>query len=463
MDGPEEEAYIPLGATPPPADSQDELVEYRLNSTPSPESSPGRQRSRSPVPKRETGFSPRPLRGGEYYSQTSVSPPPAFSLLSDPPFYDWTKEKEGGIPTGCSGALDMAKITIAADGQTPVYNGTPMELLEHAMDGLQGGVGAVSKWKSTDGTNVRVVVKVVKDLPADLLTKVREGIEMAEKLATCDLVRFKAFKMEVAGKPRIVTVMESLSSDAFTVASRWDGLLPEKEKYKGIAIKMADFLTRLLHCVQSGKATLMDMKLENIGYCEDDGEFRLIDVDSLNSNALTAPYAAKGRTEDNLQTVYAFGVTMAQFLLHTKNYGAFNPERLMEYEEVLIELSYGHPVVLVKVISESAIIEALIKANSWITEEKRLEKAKFQRYDLKNGEKVPYGKELSYAKVVSAYGNGNWWFRDGFETGRNPLAPPDRTIVKPYFNWLVHSTWISKDRAMDEVRNLIQNAYDIFS
>ena len=445
--------------------------------------------------------------------------------------YDWTKEKEGGIPTGCSGALDMAKITIAADGQTPVYNGTPMELLEHAMDDLQGSVGTVSTWKSTDGTNVRVVVKVVPpplseeekaaraaklaaafgsdtdtdteessymaaadtpppvgdtealsytaaadtpppvgggsdvadegEDPADLLTEVRKGIEMAEKLASCDLVRFKAFKMEVDGKDRIVTVMESLSSDAFTVASRWDGLLPEE--YKGIAIKMADFLTRLLKCVQSGKATLMDMKLENIGYCEDDGEFRLIDVDSLNSNALTAPYAAKGRTEDNLQTVYAFGVTMAQFLLHTKNYGALNPERLMRDGNVLTELSYGHPVVLVKVISESAIIEALIKANSRMTEEQRLENAKFQRYYLENGEKASYGKELSYDEVVDTYGNGNWWFRDGFETGRNPLAPPDRTIVKPYFNWLVHSTWISKDRAMDEVRNLIQNAYEIFS
>ena len=77
---------------------------------------------------------------------------------------------------------------------------------------------------------------------------------MAEKLASCDLVRFKAFKMEVDGEPRIVTVMESLSSDAFTVASRWNGLLPEK--YKGIAIKMADFLTRLLR-VKSKKATLM--------------------------------------------------------------------------------------------------------------------------------------------------------------------------------------------------------------
>lgn len=452
--------------------------------------------------------------------------------------YDWTKEKEGGIPTGCSGALDMAKITIAADGQTPVYNGTPMEL-ESNMKDVRGSVGAVSKWTSTDGTDVRVVVKVVPpplseekkaaraanlaaafgsdtdtdtdteassyvaaadtpppvsdteessytaaadtpppvgggsdvahegEDPADLLTEVREGIEMAEKLATCDLVRFKAFDMEVDGEPRIVTVMESLSSDAFAIASTWNGLLPEEKKYKGIAIKMADFLTRLLKCVQSGKATLMDMKLENIGYCAAAdgkiGEFRLIDVDSLNSNALTAPYAAKDSTEDNLQTVYAFGVTMAQFLLHTKSYAAFNPERPMEDEEVLTELSYGHPVVLVKVISESAIIEALIKANSWITEEKRLEKAMFQRYYLENGEKVPYGKELSYAEVVSAYGNGNWWFRDGFETGANPLAPPDRTIVKKYFMWLMHSTWISKDGAMNQVRNLIQNAYDIFT
>ena len=427
--------------------------------------------------------------------------------------YDWTKEKEGGIPTGCSGALDMAKITIAADGQTPVYNGTPMELLEHAMDSLQGGMGTVSKWKSTDGTDVRVVVKVVPpplseeekaaraaklaaafgsdtdtdteaspyiaaadtpppvgggsdvadegEDPADLLTEVREGIEMAEKLATCDLVRFKAFKMEVDGEPRIVTVMESLSSDAFAIASRWDGLLPEE--YKGIAIKMADFLTRLLECVQSGKATLMDMKLENIGYCEDDGEFRLIDVDSLNSNALTAPYAAKGSTEDNLQTVYAFGVTMAQFLLHTKNYAALDPERLMLDGNVLTELSYGHPVVLVKVIPESAIIEAKIKANSRMTEEQRLENAIFEKYYLENGEKVSYGEKYSYDDLVSTYGNGNWWFRDGFETGRNPLAPPDRTIVKPYFNWLMHSTWISRDTAMDDVRNLIQNAYDIFT
>lgn len=463
MDGPEEEAYIPLGATPPPADSQDELFEYLLNSIRAPESSPGRQRSRSPVPKRETGFSPRPLRGGEYYNQTSVSPPPAFSLLSDPPFYDWTKEKEGGIPTKCSGALDMAKITIAADGQTPVYNGTPMELLENAMKDVQGSVGAVSKWKSTDGTNVRVVVKVVKDLPADLLTEVRDGIEMAMQLATCDLVRFKAFDMEVDGEPRIVTVMESLSSDAFTVASRWNGLLPEEKKYKDIAIEMANFLTRLLECVQSGKATLMDMKLENIGYCEDDGKFRLIDVDSLNSNTLTTPYNLKKYVDNRLQTVYAFGVTMAQFLLQTKNYGALDPEMLMRDRNVLTELSYGHPVVLVKVISESIIIEALIKANSKMTEEQRLKNAKFKKYYLENGEKVSYGEKYSYAEVVSVYGNGNWWFRDGFETGRNPLAPPDRTIVKPFFMWLMLSTWISKDGAMNEVRNLIQNAYDIFT
>lgn len=428
--------------------------------------------------------------------------------------YDWTKE--GGVPTRCSGALNMAKITIAADGQTPVYNKTVM-VLENDMKDVQGSAGAVRKWKSADGTDVRVVVKVVppplseeekaaraanlaaafgsdtdtdtdaspyraaadtpppppEDVgsdvadegeaedPADLLAEVRAGIEVAEELATCDLVRFKAFEMEVDDEPRIVTVMESLSSDAFTVASGWYGLLPKKDK--GIAMKMANFLTRLLHCVQRKKATLMDMKLENIGYCADDGEFRLIDVDSLNSNTLTAPYKLKRDVDDNLQTVYAFGVTMAQFLLHTKSYGAFNPEIPMEKEDVLTELSYGHPVVLVKVISESAIIEALIKANSGITEEKRLEKAMFQRYYLENGEKVPYGKELLYAEVVSTYGSGDWWFRDGFETGANPLAPPDPTIVKPYFNWLMHSTWISRDTAMTEVLNLIQNAYEIFS
>ena len=119
--------------------------------------------------------------------------------------------------------------------------------------------------------------------------------------------------------------------------------------------------------------------------------------------------------------------------------------------------------VLVKVIPESAIIEAKIKANSRMTEEQRLENAIFEKYYLENGEKVSYGEKYSYDDLVSTYGNGNWWFRDGFETGRNPLAPPDRTIVKPYFNWLMHSTWISRDTAMDDVRNLIQNAYDIFT
>ena len=41
------------------------------------------------------------------------------------------------------------------------------------------------------------------------------------------------------------------------------------------------------------------MKLENIGTARIDGEFRLIDVDSLNSVALTAPYVAKDSTDDN--------------------------------------------------------------------------------------------------------------------------------------------------------------------
>jgi hypothetical protein len=392
-----------------------------------------------------------------------------------------------------------------------------MELLEHAMDDLQGGMGTVSKWTSTDGTNVRVVVKVVPpplseeekaaraakfgsdtdtdteassyiaaadtpppvgggsdvadegEDPADLLAEVRNGIEMAKKLATCNLVRFKAFEMEVDGEPRIVTVMESLSSDAFTVASGWNGLLPET--YKGIAIKMADFLTRLLECVKSEKATLMDMKLENIGYCEDDGEFRLIDVDSLNSNTLTAPYNLKEYVDNGLQTDYAFGVTMAQFLLHTKTY---NPKSEISDKMMFEELSYGHPVVLVTAPAGDTIYEARITGQKKpMAPQERLADAKFTEYRItesgertrvsmyeitETGEQKEY--KFPYESVAEVYRN-HWWFRDGFENGKNYRPPPDKQAVVAFFSWLLHTAWTSKDDDMQPVRNLIQNAKQI--
>ena len=65
--------------------------------------------------------------------------------------------------------------------------------------------------------------------------------------------------------------------------------------------------------------------------------------------------------------------------------------------------------VLVKVISEFAIIEALIKANLRITEEERREKAMFQRYYLENGKKVPYGKELCTPRLCPPT-ETEWWF-----------------------------------------------------
>ena len=232
---------------------------------------------------------------------------------NDPAVQPNKKAKRFFDHTKCAGPLDLSKITIDENNITPLYNGNPMKQKSDA--GIhQGSVGAVAEW--SDGT-VSVIVKTLDEstMGSAKFKGALEGIEIAEQLAKCKLVSFVAHPgNKVRGKRTVITVMEKLTDDAFELKSKWKKNVPSEPEEVDQALAMIEFIYKLYECI-SGQgvtegATYADMKLENIAYCSDDGEFqfRLIDIDSFNTTTHTFVYT-NGVMDLNLATKYAFGVT----------------------------------------------------------------------------------------------------------------------------------------------------------
>lgn len=296
----------------------------------------------NPVFKPDANDSTQPnYPGGGYSNQPNVSPP-WFSLPSvveeeeaaaaqAPPgptadsgngFFDHTK---------CAGSLDLSKITIDKDDNiTPLYNGKPMK--QNSDAGIvQGSVGAVAEW--SDGT-VSVIVKTLDErkMESASFERALKGIEIAQQLAKCKLVSFVVHPgNQVQGQRTFITVMEKLTEDAFILKKKWAEKFPSLDKEVEQALAMIEFIYKLYECINGPgvpeDATYADMKLENVGYCSKDREFRLIDIDSFNTSTHTFMYT-KGVMDLKLATVYAFGVTAIDALFELPEYFLYPKPKL---------------------------------------------------------------------------------------------------------------------------------------
>ena len=224
--------------------------------------------------------------------------------------------------TECAGSLDLSKITIGEDNITPLYYGNPMKQKSDA-EIQQGSVGAVAEW--SDGT-VSVIVKTLDErkMGSAKFERALKGIKIAEQLAKCKLVSFVAHSGNQEPEQRtVITVMEKLTEDAFDLKQKWKTKIPSEPEEVDQALAMIEFIYKLYECINGQGvpegATYADMKLENIGYCSDDGEFRLIDIDSFNTPTHTFLYT-KGVMDLKLATKYAFGVTAIDALFELPHY-----------------------------------------------------------------------------------------------------------------------------------------------
>ena len=228
--------------------------------------------------------------------------------------YDWTQSA-----TGCIGMLDMDQITYSFDAMVPLYKTNRMT--QEIKSIPQGSYGQVSEWFYNDGGNkVSVIVKIIDK--ARLVQKLRaRGYTAAEASAKATVKFDDAINgLQIAKELRaaraisgfvndtkLVTVMENLTQDAYSMFPQSNP--PPQPEFKPnlrsadspralLGLKLIDFLAKLLQCLPTG-VSYADMKLENIGYCSIDGEFRLLDIDSFNTNIATwgyLPLGAKGQT-----------------------------------------------------------------------------------------------------------------------------------------------------------------------
>ena len=149
------------------------------------------------------------------------------------------------------------------------------------------------------------------------------NLSAASKLSDCDLVRFRVISVNNDGfvfngpdgdfTYDKVMFMDRLDGDAYAVATYLNPSDAVKKSF-------VSFLGKLLNCLMRHNATFCDMKLENVGFCNDEAPvFRLIDLDGVNGplEVSTFPRVKYDSADDvpprreqsrKLQTVYAFAV-----------------------------------------------------------------------------------------------------------------------------------------------------------
>lgn len=329
-----------------------------------------------------TGFltDPRPVRyKWKVRERTRIGATMDLSLYEKPSgnFYDWTQEV-GGKYFSAITKPPLDEITLAAVGREIVVLLGGAEAVDVTNIG-HGSFGHILKFtyerKSarflTETYFVDIVVKVIDLNNPDFKNNVGikraiiDGLKTARKLASCDLVGFKAWITrlnlpetelgpepepgpETEPGPEPTTSLEITSDDRSTedilrdvtdqslviiamqpvegdggnfMETHWyeeDIELPaiEDQMFLKNCVVFVNFLTKLKACLSANSATFADMKLANVGFAVSMGEnvqWRLLDLDGINFKYYTFPYARK-KPELEKQTAYAFGATVAEYV-----------------------------------------------------------------------------------------------------------------------------------------------------
>jgi hypothetical protein len=150
------------------------------------------------------------------------------------------------------------------------------------------------------------------------INKVKPGTKTKEGITNDDILPPK----------RLIIAMEPLKGDGINfLKNQFPASLPSvgllKSQFRtGLeqaALSLVKFLGELKKCLFRNPMpdTFSDMKLENVGYTFDKAKtlhWRLLDLDGINSSAFTFPYSKERPLRKDKQTVYAIGITIAQFI-----------------------------------------------------------------------------------------------------------------------------------------------------
>jgi hypothetical protein len=195
-----------------------------------------------------------------------------------------------------------------------LYMGHPAVYSRQIGKGSFGSVSLLTFRQTKETVAPAIIVK--KQAATD---EVLANLKVAESLRDCGLVDFKSASYKSASY--IWTFMEHMSGDCRTMPL---------SRRKVHAAAFAQFLDDTLNCLLGLGASFGDMKLLNCAFrqCASGPEFRLIDVDGVNSDYASFPAFSDWESnctdpaDQAAQTRYAFGVTA---LLFEQNNDAYKP------------------------------------------------------------------------------------------------------------------------------------------
>ena len=189
-----------------------------------------------------------------------------------------------------------------------------------------GSFGAVYEARTRDGHTL--AVKLYNDS-----IWAGPSMALAAQLRECDLISFRMMHAEpaFAGRSFTTDTGDEFRFDCILFMDKLDGDCAELRKlmygtseFSSFEMPISKrtaycrafvaFLAELYHCLAAHSATFTDMKLENVGFCDQNALcFRLIDLDGLESDQYTYPLADGYPFDPTRQTAYAFAVTARLF------------------------------------------------------------------------------------------------------------------------------------------------------
>tara|TARA_B100001093_G_scaffold375991_1_gene361134 strand:+ start:241 stop:1863 length:1623 start_codon:yes stop_codon:yes gene_type:complete len=263
--------------------------------------------------------------------------------------YDWTiwTQDAGGKKTDAWG-FDMDKVEWGPLEKYPegtlLYNGQPPFKREKIAKGSYGTIFLNSFGSAKNPFPLNLAEKIIElgSLSTERVNETLNAIQTAKRLMACDLVYFKVWinkvkpgtktnqrvtNVDILAPKRLIISMEPLKGDGtdflknqFPASLLSVGLSKlQRTDLEQATISLVNFLAKLKECLFSKPvpSTFPDMKLKNLGYTFDKAEtlhWRLLDLDGINSSDFTFPYSKERPLRKDKQTVYAIGITIAQFI-----------------------------------------------------------------------------------------------------------------------------------------------------
>ena len=203
-----------------------------------------------------------------------------------------------------------------------------LRVVENTPSGNQGFTAKVD----FGGPDSTFFVKILLYYDKLVFQKTTQGMTKYVEMNECGVVKFRSWGKFSDSEKRgvVVIVMQVLKKDLQVLFDRGpDERVPGEPVFDDrMRKKLGEFLLKLLDCLTRHETSFTDLKPKNIGFAE--GEFRLIDIDSIGRDLLyTAPWHIFGRdtrlavkVNSGFDFVRDTGITKAEYKLNSTIYSA---------------------------------------------------------------------------------------------------------------------------------------------